>query len=316
MESVQRSGRAEIAAIADASPEMRQAALEVAPRARAMESMEALLDLDLDLDGVVIATPSSLHAEQSLAFLSRGVPVFCQKPLGRDLEENRRVVECAREQDRLLGVDFCYRHTRALSTIRDLARSGELGHVYAMELTFHNAYGPDKAWFYDRQRSGGGCVMDLGVHLVDAGLWIAGFPSVLDVSSRLFAGGAPMAPDAVEDYALAQVALEGHVVLSLACSWNLPAGRDAVIEAKLFGTEGGAALRNVDGSFFDFVAERYRGTSTEVLVEPPDDWGGRAIGAFVARLSESPRFDPEVAQVLEVARIVDAIYARGGPRVG
>jgi predicted dehydrogenase len=308
MRAVRESGRAEVVAVADPSAQMRRAALELAPEAEAFDSMAPLLERELD--GVVIATPSSLHAEQSLAFLERGVAVFCQKPLGRDLEETRRVVERARVRDRLLGVDLCYRETRALAALRELARGGELGRVYAMELTFHNAYGPDKAWFYDRAQSGGGCVMDLGIHLVDAALWLAGFPEVRAVSSRLFSGGAPMAPGAVEDYALAQIELEGDVLVQLACSWNLPAGRDAVIEAKLWGTEGGAAFRNRDGSFFDFVAERYRGTATERLVEPPDDWGGRTVLAWVDRLGQGAGFDPEAARLLTVARVIDAIYAR------
>jgi predicted dehydrogenase len=48
--------------------------------------------------------------------------------------------------------------------------------VRAVDLTFHNAYGPDKPWFYDPAQSGGGCVMDLGVHLVDLALWTLGWP--------------------------------------------------------------------------------------------------------------------------------------------
>ena len=50
--------------------------------------------------------------------------------------------------------------------------------MYAVELAFHNAYGPDKEWFYDRRVSGGGCVVDLGVHLIDLALWTLGFPDV------------------------------------------------------------------------------------------------------------------------------------------
>lgn len=308
MRAVLENDAGEVVAIADPEEEMREVALELAPHAEPLDGTAALLERELD--GVVIATPSSLHAEQSRAFLERGVPVFCQKPLGRDLAENREVIDLARARDRLLGVDLCYRNTRALSAVRDLIAKGDLGRVYAMELTFHNAYGPDKAWFYDRSRSGGGCVMDLGIHLVDAALWLAGFVPVRDVASRLFAGGEPMPPDGVEDYAAARIDLEDDTVVQLTCSWNLPAGRDAVIEAKLWGTEGGAAFRNVAGSFFDFVAERYRGTVTQPIVEPPDDWGGRTLLAWVDRLGESPRFDPEVEQLLDVARVIDAIYGR------
>ena len=63
-----------------------------------------------------------------------------------------------------------------------------LGRTYAVDLVFHNAYGPDKAWFYDPALSGGGCVMDLGVHLVDLALWALDFPAVTKVSSTFVAG--------------------------------------------------------------------------------------------------------------------------------
>lgn len=307
MKALAESGRAVVAAIADPSEEMRARALEIAPRARALSSMSELLEEELD--GVVIATPSSQHAAQSIAFLERGVPVFSQKPLGRDLAESRRVVELAAERDLLLGVDLSYRHTRAMSALRELVRSGELGHVYALDVVFHNAYGPDKPWFYQRGQSGGGCVIDLGIHLVDAALWMLDFPKASAVRSRLFARGRPLeGEDAVEDYALAQVDLGGDRCLSIACSWNLPAGRDAVIEARVYGTGGGAAFRNVSGSFFDFVCERYRGTSTELLVHPPDDWGGRTLVAWAEQLRESRRFDPEARRILDVAAVLDAIY--------
>lgn len=308
MQAALESGNVIVQAIADPSTEMRDAAGQLAAGARRVASMSELLEEELD--GVVIATPSSLHAEQSLAFLDRGIPVFCQKPLGRNLAENRSVVERAEERGVLLGVDLSYRHTRALSAMRELVSSGELGDVYAMDLVFHNAYGPDKAWFRQKELAGGGCVMDLGIHLVDAALWMLGFPEVISVSSRLFAGGRAAAADEVEDYAIASMDLRGETVVRLGCSWNLPAGRDAVIEIHAFGSRGGAAFRNVDGSFYDFVAERYRGTSTELLVTPPDAWGGRALEAWIDRLRESPRFDPSVRRILDVAEVLDVIYAR------
>src|SRR5690606_16375961 len=176
--------------------------------------------LALDLDGVVIATPSAMHAEQATAALDRGFAVFCQKPLGRNAPETRAIVDAARRADRLLGVDFSYRFTEGLRAVRRLVRGGELGRVFAADVVFHNAYGPDKDWFYDRARSGGGCVIDLGIHLVDAALWLLDFPEVTVVTSQLFAGGQPLPPgaEAIEDYAIATLTLETGAVVRLACS--------------------------------------------------------------------------------------------------
>ena len=300
MEAIARSGVAEVAAIADPAPDS--------------EAEFATLDelLEQDLDGIVIATPSALHAEQSIRALEHGLAVFCQKPLGRTAEEARRVVDAARAADRLLAVDLSYRFTDGMRRIREVIASGEVGHIYAVDLVFHNAYGPDKAWFYDPALSGGGCVMDLGVHLVDLALWTLDFPAAGDVSSRLFAGGVPLSADAgrVEDYAIARLDLETGAAVQLACSWRLPAGTDAVIRAAFYGTEGGVALQNVGGSFYDFVAERFRGTARESLASPPDEWGGRAAVDWATRLAAGEHFDPAAEHLVEVAAILDRIYGR------
>jgi predicted dehydrogenase len=260
---------------------------------------------------VVIATPSALHTEQAVRALERGLPVFCQKPLGRTAAECRRVVDAARANDRLLAVDLSYRFTTGMRLIRERVASGQLGRVYAVNLVFHNAYGPDKPWFYDPALAGGGCVMDLGIHLVDLALWVLGFPRVEQVESHLFVQGRPLlrAGEGCEDYASAQLRLAGGTIVQLACSWKLPAGQDAVIEASFYGDAGGASFRNVNGSFYDFVAEQYRGTSREVLTSPPDAWGGRAAIEFAQRLARDVSFDPSVESLVAVAETLDRIYS-------
>jgi predicted dehydrogenase len=310
MAAIANSGVAQIAAVADTATAQRDEAARVAPDAALLGSLDDLLAADLD--GVVIATPSALHAEQAIAALERGIAVFCQKPLARTAAEARRVVDAARAADVLLGVDLSYRYTHGMRRIRELARAGELGEIYAVDAVFHNAYGPDKAWCRDPQLAGGGCVIDLGTHLVDLALWTLDFPRVSGATGRLFARGVPVRPDTavVEDYAEARLDLETGGVIRVACSWNLPAGRDAVIEAAFYGTGGGAVLRNVNGSFYDFVAEHHRGTSRELLSEPPDEWGGRAAVAWAERLAVGDRFDPEAERLVDLAATLDAIYGR------
>ncbi len=305
MAAMLATGAVEAVGFADPSPEMAAEAGKLAPAAARVADLDALLALKPD--GVVIATPSALHADQSIAALEAGAAVFCQKPLGRDAAEAARVVAAARAADRLLGVDFSYRYTSGMQAIAGLIRSGELGQVFAADLTFHNAYGPDKPWFYDRAQSGGGCVMDLGVHLVDLALWVLGFPEAGDVAAQLYAGGVPLVGEAVEDYASAQVRL-GATAVRLACSWRLAAGQDAVIEASFYGTGGGASFRNVGGSFYDFEATRFRGTGRETLASGAEEWGGRAAAAWAQRLAAGERFSADADELVAVSRVLDGIY--------
>jgi predicted dehydrogenase len=310
MQAVAESGVGEVAVISDTQPDAAERAAAIAPRAAFVPTLETMLEQDLD--GVVIATPSALHADQAKAVLERGMAVFCQKPLGRSAAETASVVAAARAANRLLGVDLSYRCTQGMSQIRDLVAAGELGTIHAVDLVFHNAYGPDKPWFYQRGLSGGGCVIDLGTHLIDLALWVLGHPEVQVVRSRLFAHGVPMTAgsEAIEDYALAELTLATGTVVRIACSWKAHAGCDCTIEAVFHGANGGAALRNVAGSFYDFRAELMTGTTRRVLCEPPDGWGGRALMRWTRQLARDRRFDPSAEQFSALASVIDRIYAQ------
>lgn len=316
MRSILERDVAEAVAVADPSPAAAAAAASAVEGCAALPSLDALLERDLD--GLVVATPSALHADQAVRALERGLAVFCQKPLGRTAAEAQRVVDAARAADRLLGVDLSYRHVAGVGALRRLVQDGALGEVFAVNLVFHNAYGPDKPWFYDARLSGGGCLIDLGIHLVDLALWTLGFPEVREVSAALRAGGRPAAArgEGVEDFAAAQLALEGGPVVQLACSWRLAAGQDCQIEAAFYGTRGGAALRNVHGSFFDLLVERFQGTRRELLSGPPDAWEGRAAVAWAEALARGERFDPAVERIAAVQATLDRIYQAARPAPG
>lgn len=309
LEAIAQSDLADIVAIADPVLEAVEKSAELAPRAARGRSIDDVLSADID--GIVIATPSAQHSAESIASLQRGLAVFCQKPLGRDAAEVRSTIEAARQNNRLLGVDLSYRYTDAMQKIRPLVRSGALGHIFAVDLVFHNAYGPQKPWFYDPQLSGGGCVVDLGIHLVDAAFWVLDEP-ITGVASRLFHQGKRIEGrgSVSEDYATARLDLAGGTTVNLACSWNLHAGRDAVIEATFYGTEGGASLRNVNGSFTDFTAEHFTRTAHKKLSEPPDVWGGRAAVDWARKLANGSGYDPEIERLIDVTLALDAIYER------
>lgn len=308
MGALVNAGAVEVCGIADPDAGCLEKAIEAAPGALPVSGFDELLDLAPD--GVVIATPSAQHAAQAIQALERGVAVFCQKPLGRTEAEVSAVVAAAKASHRLLGVDLSYRFTEGMQAIRERLAAGEIGKVFAADLVFHNAYGPDKPWFYDPAQAGGGCVMDLGVHLADLALWSLDFPAVMEVASVLRAGGRPATPDVVEDYATAQIQLAGDVSVRLACSWRLHAGREAEISARFFGTDGALEFCNVGGSFYDFEAWRCQGTGRQPIAGPPDDWGGRAALDWAHRLARSSAYDPSCEQLIDVARVLDRIYGR------
>lgn len=312
MEMILKHSNAKAEVIVEPSRENAAEALKTAQNAKLEESYSAMVQNE-DLDGIVIATPSAMHAEQSIKALKAGKAVFCQKPLGRTAAEVREVVKASAETDKLLAVDLSYRYVRAFQEIQRIISNNEIGEIYAVDLVFHNAYGPDKEWFYDINRSGGGCVMDLGIHLVDLALWCLGFPEISEVKSQLFYKGKKLEKleEQVEDYASVSLTSEKDTVINMQCSWHISAGQDAVIEARFYGTNGGAAVKNINGSFYDFTAEKYNGTQKETLISPPDDWGGRAGVAWVEKLISGFGYDARTAnELVKTAELIDRIYGR------
>ena len=194
-----------------------------------------------DLDGVVIATPSALHAEQSIAALESGLAVFCQKPLGRDAAEAAAVVAAARRADRLLGVDLSYRHldghaADAWSGARGSHRHGvrRVAHVPQRVRARQGVVprpGALRRRVHDRSRHAPRRPRPLD----DAG-------AELRRARRAAARGRRGARRRIATRSRTMRSRSSSprrgAAISIACSWWLHAGRDAVIGAAFHGTHG------------------------------------------------------------------------------
>lgn len=307
LDAIAPDAAVDIAGLYDMSPEKLDDAAKAYPSAARVGSVDELLNMGVD--GVVIATPNGAHAVQALRCLHRDAAVFCQKPLATNAHDVHQVIEAARTADRLLGIDFCYRHVNGMTELKRRIASGMFGEITAIDLTFHNAYGPDKQWCFNKASAGGGCLLDLGVHLLDLALWLQGSPSMELIDARRFAQGRPAAPGEIEDQAYAQLRQENGAIVRLACSWYAQIGCDAVIEARILGSKGGAVWRNVGGSFYDFELFACRGAKTDRLARGPDEWGPRALAAWTQRLTQDRSFDPAALDIARSADLIDAIYA-------
>ena len=95
----------------------------------------------------------------------------------------------------------------------------------------------------------------------------------------------------------------------LACSWRASVGRGAVIGCRIFGTEGGAELTNIDGSFYDFEVRLNRGDQSKLLGAPPDQWPGRALLGWVRRLRDREGSE-DLEPLAMTADLIDKIYGR------
>jgi predicted dehydrogenase len=241
--------------------------------------------------------------------LEAGVAVFCQKPLATCAADVQRIIDTACRANRLLSVDLCYRHVNGMSELKRRIAAGALGDITAIDLRFHNAYGPDKQWCFDRAAAGGGCLLDLGVHLLDLALWLQGFPSMQHVASSRFCEGRPARDADIEDQAYAQFRQDNGALVRVATSWYAHIGCEAIIEMDILGTKGGARWRNVNGSFYDFELLATHGTARELLAQGPDEWGPRALSLWARRLAYDRSFDADAFGIAASAELIDAVYA-------
>lgn len=175
---------------------------------RAFDNYRAMLDASRP-DAVVIATPNDLHAPMALDAIARGHHVLCEKPLGISLAEAEAMHDAAREAGVRTAINFTYRSTTAFRHMRSLIRDGAVGRVRHVGVTFHQGVRADPAFpigFRMLRERGGGALLDVGPHMVDALRWLAGdVEAVVGVTQieipvrPAFVGGSPTAQVSADD---------------------------------------------------------------------------------------------------------------------
>jgi predicted dehydrogenase len=260
------------------------------------ERFEDLLELS-SVDAVVISTPNVFHIPQAQAALRAGKAVLVQKPLAMSADDARATVELAEAADRVLLVDYSYRLLETAEALR--AALTEIGTIRAASAVFRNTHGPGggRVWFLDPALSGGGALVDLGVHLLDMLLWALEPGSVrLDRISREVRPGYQ-----VEHAAHADLHL-GDIPVTLSVCWNWPRPLTE-ISVTIEGDLGQVRWENIDGSFGRFRTLR----DERLLLEREIPLRLNTLRIFGAALERGcgPPIDTRVYELL------DRAYGRG-----
>ena len=204
-------------------------------------------------DAVSVCVWNSLHAPVSIDALNAGAHVLCEKPLALDAEQALDMQRTAERRDRTLMPGFCTRFEDGVRLLKTYVDEQRLGSLYYIKATYLRRRGNPGGWFSDRSRSGGGPIIDLGVHVLDLARFIGGGRaiSVYAVSHKMPdnpAGSyAPhMSADAgglhdVEDFASALIRLDNGIAIQFETSWNHHIESD-VFQLEAYGTKGGASV--------------------------------------------------------------------------
>lgn len=280
-----------------------------------------------ELDAVSICTWNNSHAPISIAALEAGKHVLVEKPLCQTVEEALRVEEAVRSSGKLLQVGFVRRYGGNTQILKQFIDAGELGGIYYAKASCLRRLGNPGGWFSDRSRSGGGPVIDLGVHIIDICWYLMGRPKVKSVSANTYnrlgnrsnvrnlsfykAADYDATQNTVEDLANALIRFENGASLMVDVSFTLHAKEDE-LSVKLYGERGGAEL---EPSLL-LVAEKYD-TILNLLPQidhPSFDFAGafrNEIHHFVDSIQGRKETLSPVEDGVELMKILCAIYESG-----
>lgn len=209
-----------------------------------------------EIDAVSVTTWNNGHGPVTIASLNAGKHVLCEKPLALNAGEAEEMVKAAEKNNKLLMVGFVRRFGENTKIVKEAIDKGELGNIYYAKTGCIRRWGNPGGWFSDKSRSGGGPVIDLGVHMIDLVRYLTGKPKAVSVTASTF-NHLGMKPEIkginkyysadystfndVEDCATALIKFDNGLTLFFETSWVLHTKKDELY-LNVFGDKAGAQM--------------------------------------------------------------------------
>ncbi len=253
LDSYKKNPNANLYAVCDLNEERARAAAEKYGAEKVYTDYRELL-ADPVIEAVSICTWNNTHAEISIAALEAGKHVLVEKPLCRTVEDALLIQEAVAKSGKLLQVGFVRRYDTNAQLLRAMADRGEFGEIYFAKASTLRRLGNPGGWFSDIERSGGGPLIDIGVHVIDLCWYMMGRPKPVSVSANTYrklgnrsnvknlsyyqAADYDASKNTVEDLANALIRFENGASLLVDVSFTLHA-KSNESAVKLYGEKGG-----------------------------------------------------------------------------
>lgn len=285
-----------------------------------------------ELDAVSVCVWNNAHAECTIAALEEGKHVFCEKPMAMSAAQAEKMQAAAKKAGKVLGIGFVRRFGKDAELAKRLIGDGKLGEIYYAKANYVRRNGNPGGWFSDKSKSGGGPLIDLGVHVIDLVRYLAGNPRPVSVYGAAFhkldrrevldprayvVEGSNLQKDVfdVEDLAAAMIRFDNGCVLTVETSYNLNTDRDTG-RVEIFGTKGGVVI---DPELtFHTVTD---GHLSDVRFASSTAFEGgaysREIDDFISAIVNGTPLCSTAEDGIALMRILDAVYesARSGHEV-
>lgn len=287
---------------------------------RAYDTVEGLL-ADPEVDAVYIATPVIYHKEQAIKAACARKHILIEKPVALTVEDGLEVAEACRANGVLIGVGLMMRHHAYHVKMKEIVDSGRLGRIVSCRAQLTCWY-PEipGAWRQRKETSGGGALMDMGVHCIDLIQHITGSRAVRVAAMA----GSKVFGYEVEDSATALLELDNGAYATVDSYFNIP---DAAARCRLeiYGTGGSmlaeGTISQAEGGRLDVVLgdasraydakqDRNEVSPLDIQVEFGNMYAKEIEGFGRAVLGGGP-VDVTVEDALQVQRVVEAAYCSG-----
>ncbi len=211
-----------------------------------------------EIEAVSVCTWNAAHAPCTIAALKAGKHVLCEKPMAMNAKEAQEMADTAKECGKLLMIGFVRRHGNDAKIVREFLDSDYFGELYYTKATYLRRNGNPGGWFGNKELSGGGPLIDLGVHVIDLVRFMLGNPKPVSVYGATFqklfdrpdikatkdyrsTGASDKDICNVEDLASAMIRFDNGAVLSIEAAFSLNIKKNEG-KIELFGTKGGAKM--------------------------------------------------------------------------
>lgn len=325
----QRCRNAELAAICDINPVRLNEVGDKYHVANRYESITEMLKKE-NLDVCSIAVPNYIHKDLTIQALKAGCHVLCEKPMAMNAKEAEEMCKAAKKLGKRIMIDFTYRTHPQTVALKKEIDAGALGDIYYARTQWLRRRGaPSGAgcWFSQKKLSGGGPLIDLGVHRLDMALWLMGYPKPAWVMGSTYDHLAKQMGDMsydpvanamvkikdrkydVEDFAVALIKFTNGATLELEASWLSNIKEKEMMSTQLFGTKGGARQFNLEETYkFDIeVYKESNGSQYDHQLHTAAPAFSH-MNNFVNAIVENRPHDATGEQGWTVMKLLDAVY--------
>ncbi len=306
---------------ADVNPERRVAFEQSYAPKKSFSDYRALLR-EPQIDAVMICLPNFLHFPAALAALEAGKHVFCEKPPTLNGAEMKVLREEATKRGLVYFFGRQFRFTPGMRKAKELILEGRLGRIYHGKAIWVRSRGIPAGvggWFTEKQRSGGGALIDIGVHALDSVWYLMGNPQPVSVSAQVFRNFEHFVQTPifdVEDAAYAFIRFANGAVVNLETSWagnltdDIPTGTyfgREMNNSVIYGTKATLQLKPLT------LFEDQNGQLATVPLEPLEDENSFALqlANFLAAIKGQASAINNADQAVALMEMLDAIYASG-----